>query len=147
MYTSIVVGTDGTPTSAKAVEAATSLALADDAVLHLVSAYRPAPMLVAGTGPGMMESAVVEAGEDLVRHTVALLEQQRNQLTARGVKVETHTGAGEASDVILDVAERCAADLVVVGSKGMTGARQILGSVPNRISHRAKTSVLIVKTT
>jgi nucleotide-binding universal stress UspA family protein len=147
MYKTIVVGTDGSATSAKAVETACDIAKAFGATVHLVSAYRPAPLLVAGTSPGLMESAAVEAGQALAEETVGLVEKQRAALAARGIEVEGHTGAGEASDVILDVAGRCSADLVVVGSKGMTGARQILGSVPNRVSHRARTSVLIVKTT
>ena len=39
------------------------------------------------------------------------------------------------------------ADLIVVGSKGMQGARRVLGSVPNKISHHAPCDVLIVNTT
>jgi nucleotide-binding universal stress UspA family protein len=47
----------------------------------------------------------------------------------------------------LSVASAYDADLIVVGSKGMAGPRRILGSVPNSVSHRADTAVLIVKTT
>lgn len=147
MYKSIVVGTDGSATSAQAVEVACDLAQTYGATVHLVSAYRPAPLLVAGTSPGLMETAAVEAGQALAQQTSELVERQRAAVSSRGIQVEAHTGSGEASDVILDVAGRCSADLIVVGSKGMTGARQILGSVPNRVSHRARTSVLIVKTT
>jgi nucleotide-binding universal stress UspA family protein len=46
------------------------------------------------------------------------------------------------------VAEETGADLIVVGNKGMTGAeRFLLGSVPNKVSHHAPCSVLIVRTT
>lgn len=147
MYTSIVVGTDGSDTSATAVETACRIAEAFGATLHLVSAYRTAPLLVAGTSPGLMEAAALEAGEELARHTADTLERAQSRISARGIKVESHPVTGEASDAILDVAERCGADLVVVGSKGMAGARQLLGSVPNRVTHRAQTSVLVVKTT
>ena len=55
---------------------------------------------------------------------------------------------GDAADAILDVAEEQAADLIVVGNKGMTGAKRfLLGSVPNKVSHHAPCSVLIVRTT
>ena len=46
------------------------------------------------------------------------------------------------------MAEERGADLIVVGNKGMTGARRfLLGSVPNKISHHAPCSVLIIRTT
>src|SRR5258708_5498195 len=49
---------------------------------------------------------------------------------------------------ILDVAEEKGADLIVVGNKGMTGARRfLLGSVPNKVSHHAPCNVMIVRTT
>ena len=48
----------------------------------------------------------------------------------------------------LDVAEEQGAELIVVGNKGMTGAKRfLLGSVPNKVSHHAPCSVLIVRTT
>ncbi len=62
--------------------------------------------------------------------------------------VETFARQGDAADAILDVAEEQHADLIVVGNRGMTGAsRFLLGSVPNKISHHAPCSVLIVRTT
>ena len=46
------------------------------------------------------------------------------------------------------VAEEQAADLIIVGNKGMTGAKRfLLGSVPNKVSHHAPCSVLIIRTT
>ena len=67
---------------------------------------------------------------------------------APGVEVETFAREGDPADAILDVAEERDADLIVVGNKGMTGARRfLLGSVPNKVSHHAPCSVLIVRTT
>ena len=64
------------------------------------------------------------------------------------VDVITHPREGEAADAILDVAEEQRADLIVVGNKGMTGAKRfLLGSVPNKVSHHAPCSVLIIRTT
>ncbi len=55
---------------------------------------------------------------------------------------------GDPADAILNVAEEANADLIVVGNKGMTGARRfLLGSVPNKVSHHAPCSVIIVRTT
>jgi nucleotide-binding universal stress UspA family protein len=54
--------------------------------------------------------------------------------------------SGSAADAILDTALAVDADLVVVGSQGMQGARRVLGSVPNSVAHGASCAVLIVKT-
>ena len=62
--------------------------------------------------------------------------------------MQTIARQGEPADAILDVAEEENADLIVVGNKGMTGAKRfLLGSVPNKVSHHAPSSVLIVRTT
>jgi nucleotide-binding universal stress UspA family protein len=47
---------------------------------------------------------------------------------------------------MISVAEGVGADLIVVGSKGMKGARRIIGSVPNSVAHRAPCHVLVAKT-
>ena len=61
--------------------------------------------------------------------------------------VETFAREGDPADAILDVAEERGADLIVVGNKGMTGAKRfLLGSVPNKVSHHAPCSVLIIRT-
>jgi nucleotide-binding universal stress UspA family protein len=63
-------------------------------------------------------------------------------------EVETFARVGDAADAIVDVAEEQRCDLIVVGNKGMTGAKRfLLGSVPNKVSHHAPCSVLIVRTT
>ena len=64
-----------------------------------------------------------------------------------GVESETYARQGDPVDAILDVAEERGADLIVIGNKGMTGAKRfLLGSVPNKISHHAPCSVLIIRT-
>ena len=65
-----------------------------------------------------------------------------------GVEVQTHPVEGDPAEAILKVAEQTKADLIVVGNKGMTGARRfLLGSVPNNVSHHAPCSVIIIRTT
>ena len=59
---------------------------------------------------------------------------------------EAHGAQGNADDVILTTAAEVGADLIVVGSKGMRGARRYLGSVPNSVAHGADCAVLVVKT-
>jgi nucleotide-binding universal stress UspA family protein len=65
-----------------------------------------------------------------------------------GVSVNVYPRQGDPADAILDVAEEREADLIVVGNKGMTGAKRfLLGSVPNKVSHHAPCSVMIIRTT
>jgi len=64
-----------------------------------------------------------------------------------GTSVKTRAVVGNPADVVIAIAEEVGADLIVVGSKGMRGARRVIGSVPNTIAHRAPRHVLIAKTT
>ncbi len=147
MFNTIVVGTDGSETAAEAVRQATELAKAHGAKLHIVSAYEPVP-------ESRLRRERQEAPKDVEptlnpREDVnAALEEARQQVEDAGIDAQTYPREGEAADAILDVAEENDADLVLVGNKGMTGARRfLLGSVPNKISHHAPCDVWIVKTT
>jgi nucleotide-binding universal stress UspA family protein len=63
------------------------------------------------------------------------------------VKVTTHAIERDPADALLEVAAEVQAAMIVVGSKGMHGARRLtLGNVPNQISHKARCNVLIVCT-
>ncbi len=147
MFTSILVGTDGSKTAQTAVRRAIELAAGQDARLHIVTAYEPvADQLRSGqVEPPGDAQWLINPHQD----AVALLEQARTEATQAGVvEVGTFARQGDAADAILDVAEEQNCDLVVVGNKGMTGAKRfLLGSVPNKVSHHAPCSVLIVRTT
>ena len=147
MFSRIVVGTDGSETAQLAVREAAELARQTGAELDLVSAYEPVPQ-------SRLRSEQMEAPDDIA-HTVgpredvdAILREAAEEVEAAGVKVRTFARQGEPADAILDVAEEESADLIVVGNKGMTGAKRfLLGSVPNKVSHHAPCSVLIIRTT
>jgi nucleotide-binding universal stress UspA family protein len=86
---------------------------------------------------------MVNAREDVE----ATLSSAAEVAEAAGVPATTYPRQGDPADAILDVAEERRADLIVVGNKGMTGAKRfLLGSVPNRVSHHAPCSVLIIRT-
>ncbi len=145
MFSSIVVGIDGSDTAREAVRQATLLARSVGASIELVSAYEPV------ADARLRESIVVP--EDLhwiinPREDVeATLEQAAAEVREAGVDVEVFARQGDPADAILDVAEERGSDLIVVGNKGMTGAKRfLLGSVPNKISHHAPCSVLIIRT-
>ena len=144
---SIVVGTDGSETAAEAVRQATELARAVGARVHLVCAYEPVPesrLRAERLEVPQDVQWLVNPREDVER----LLEQDAESMRGAGLDVETLAREGDPADAILDVAEQRDADLIVVGNKGMTGAKRfLLGSVPNKISHHAPCSVLIIRTT
>jgi nucleotide-binding universal stress UspA family protein len=147
MFRSIVVGTDGSETAGKAVQEAIDLAKSVGASVYVVSAYEPVPQ-------ARLREEARQAPEDLQwminpREDVdSTLSDAADHVRGAGLDVETFAREGDPADAILDVAEERDADLIVVGNKGMTGARRfLLGSVPNKISHHAPCSVLIVRTT
>jgi nucleotide-binding universal stress UspA family protein len=47
---------------------------------------------------------------------------------------------------LVRIADEQGAQMIILGNRGMTGARRVLGSVPNRVSHSAPCDVLIVRT-
>jgi nucleotide-binding universal stress UspA family protein len=148
MVRSILVGTDGSATASIAVAQAITLAQAVGARLQVVCAYEP---VTAGPrGVGHLQAPGFTAWPMTGREdALTVLEAARSDAVAAGVTdVETFARVGDAADAIIDVAEEQGTDLIMVGHKGMTGAtRFLLGSVPNRVSHHAPCSVLIVRTT
>ncbi|HMC38905.1 MAG TPA: universal stress protein [Acidimicrobiales bacterium] len=144
MFRSIVVGTDGSATAARAVEAAARLARENGARLHIVTAYSTAvPALAAASGVALPEHVLGPQVQQAVADQVA---SEARDTHCHGVPTEVHAVHRPAPDAIVEVAEMLDADLIVVGSKGMTGARRVLGSVPNSVAHSAPCAVLIVKT-
>ncbi len=75
-----------------------------------------------------------------------MIQEAEAAARIKGVAVETHTVTGDPADALLEIAERQNADLIVVGNRGMHGVSRVLGSVPNKVSHRASCNVLIVAT-
>src|SRR5258705_3163944 len=148
MYGTIVVGTDGSETAREAVSQAAELARTVGATVLLVSAYEP----VSETRLRQERTEVPEDVSWMVnpREDVqAVLDGEAERIKATGVQdIDTFAREGDPADAILDVAEEKGADLIVVGNKGMTGARRfLLGSVPNKVSHHAPCNVMIVRTT
>ena len=147
MFKAIVVGTDGSQTATEAVRQAVELAKSLSAKLELVSAYEPVSdqrLREERTEVPDDVSWMVNPREDVD----ATLRDAAEVAKGAGVEVETYARQGDPADAILDVAEEQSADLIIVGNKGMTGAKRfLLGSVPNKVSHHAPCSVLIIRTT
>jgi nucleotide-binding universal stress UspA family protein len=147
VFKRIVVGTDGSDTAGQAVSQAIELAKLSGATLSIVSAYQPASgRRVQAEQAGAPADVQYEIGP---REDVNLvLDAAAAEAKKEGIEVQTHPVEADPADAILNVAEEAKADLIVVGNKGMTGARRyLLGSVPNNVSHHAPCSVIIVRTT
>jgi nucleotide-binding universal stress UspA family protein len=143
VYTRVLVGTDGSATADKAVETAADLARQLGATLYIVTAYR-----ASGGGMGSASGAAMaeHGGQGLHNEAAKQVAEKAAATWGQGLSVQTRAVEGQAADALLEAAQSVGADLIVVGSKGMTGARRVLGSVPNSVAHGASSAVLIVKT-
>ena len=158
-YRTVVVGTDGSDSSMRAVERAAAMAARDDVRLIIASAHLPTDDR-GGWGVAPKADRVTDAGaEDALGHegykvhgsapVYAILREARDRAKAAGAQhVEERSIVGAPIDVLVDLAKEVNADLLVVGNVGLnTVAGRLLGSVPATVSRRAKTDVLIVHTT
>src|SRR5207248_10780295 len=139
----IVVGTDGSETAKVAVDEAVRLAKSLGAGVHLVSGYKPlrgAKIAGAPEGAAKVWAPLPDSNVE------AILSEAAAGVRMQDVQVETHALEGEPADALLKVAEKVGASMIVVGNRGMHGAKRMLGSVPNAVSHNAHCNVLIVST-
>lgn len=144
MYDKIVLGTDGSERSRRALDHAIALATATGAELHLVQGLG-SPVVMAGTEGAIAAATITD--EDTVGEVAAHLEEFVAPMRAQGLDVHVHVRPQAGARAVCSLAEEIDADLIVVGNRGMSSAsRFILGSVPNSISHHAPCSVLIVDT-
>lgn len=123
MYKKVLIATDGSATAAHAAEVGIDVAKATGA-----------------------EALVLHVGDP--KDGKKVLSKTEKALASSGVNIKSQTVSGDPADMICEIAERESADLIVIGNKGMTGAKRfLLGSVPNQVSHHSPCNVLIVKTT
>lgn len=139
MFGRILVGTDGSDTAMKAVSHAAGIASASGAELLILCAFPPPKADAGGTfGPSN-----VAPGPEIARSVLADAQKRFGAST----KIRTLMREGDPADALCDVAEEEKADLIIIGNRGMTGAKRfLLGSVPNNVTHHAPCSVLIVHT-
>jgi nucleotide-binding universal stress UspA family protein len=144
-YRTIVVGTDGSETSFRAVDRAAALAAGEDATLVIACAYFPAKPdphdqdVLGDEAYQVMGSAPADDSVSRARDRA---------VKAGAAKVETTAVQGKPLEVLQRVVKDHAADLIVVGNRGLnTLAGRIIGSVPLDIVRHMPIDVLIVHTT
>lgn len=143
-YQTVVVGTDGSETSFRAVERAAELARDEDATLVIACAYVPQKPDPA-TQDVLRDEAYQVVGSAPADDTVS---RARDRATAAGAtKVETVSVEGRAAETLVCIATERAADLLVVGNVGLNTLKgRIVGSVPLDVARHSPIDVLIVHT-
>ncbi|GAA4536726.1 MULTISPECIES: universal stress protein [Mycobacterium] len=143
-YQTVVVGTDGSDSSMRAVDKAAQIA-GPDARLIVASAYLPQHEDSRAADALRNESYKVSGTAPIY----AILQDAKERAHKAGAKnVEERPIEGAPVDALVKLAEDEKADLLVVGNVGLsTIAGRLLGSVPANVSRRAKVDVLIVHTT
>ena len=125
-YSALMVGTDGSDTAVRAVEAATRLAKRLGARLHIVTAF---------------------GGEVDQQTAIEVVRYAREAVRRDGVETKTHLLEGAPEEAIVELAKRHGVDVIVVGNVGMGRASRFrLGGIAERIAHAAPCDVLIVHT-
>jgi nucleotide-binding universal stress UspA family protein len=145
-YKVVLVGTDGSETSLRAVDKAAAIAAESNAKLIVASAYLSADSHSGGTDPDQLsgEKYRTEGNAPLY----AMLREASTRARAAGAHdVEEKAVEGAPVDALVDLAEEVHADLIVVGDVGLNSVvGRLIGSVPRAVRRRAKTEVLVVET-
>lgn len=140
MFDIVLVGADDSSTARRAVETAVELVEMSRGALHILTAYESKPINTSGLPS---EFTTIDNGSE----PEALLQSLSFIAKAKGIEPVMHASKDDPDDALIKIAEKIHADLVVVGNRGMKGARRVLGSIPNSVAHGAPCSVLIVDTT
>ncbi|MGA8548316.1 MAG: universal stress protein [Mycobacterium sp.] len=145
-YQTLVVGTDGSESSLRAVERAGQIAAESNAKLIIATGYYPQK-----DDPRAADALGAEAYKVSGNAPVyEILHEARNRAKAAGAKnIEDRPIKGAPVDTLVDLAEEVGADLLVVGNVGLDARSAIIGrvfSIPGAVATRAKIDVLIVRT-
>ena len=139
----ILVPIDFSEHSKKATETAIGLAKTLGAGIHLTHVLH-FPVQVAAPG-------TVAIPQDLWRQirdaAARKLDKASQTVSIEGVTVETHLTEGANAQAIIEVAGKIGADLIVMGTRGLSGLKHVmLGSVAERTVRLARCPVMTVKT-
>lgn len=157
-YRTIVVGTDGSASSLRAVERAGAVAAQDNATLIVANAHFPNVEKGGWSRPPSHDRVTDPRAADALRDegyrmhgsapVYAILKEARNRAKSAGAqRIEERAIVGAPVDALVKLAEEVDADLLVVGDVGLdTVAGRLLGSVPGNVARRAKIDILIVHT-
>jgi nucleotide-binding universal stress UspA family protein len=157
-YQTLVVGTDGSDSSLRAVDRAGAIAADHGAKLIIATAHLSNVEKGGWSKPPRPDRVIDSRAEDALGAAgykmhgrapiYAILRKGRERAMAAGAHdIEERPIVGAPIKALVDLAEEVHADLLVVGNVGLSSvAGRLLGSVPANVSQRARTDVLIVHT-
>lgn len=138
----IVVGFDGSADARRALDAAIDH-VADDGVVHVVTAFSPATRAEFARVVAQLPDEFRHL--DLEATPRGYLRDAERVLESHGVRHVEHFVEGHPAGAILDLADDVGADLIVVGTRGLGRIeRFVRGSVSARIANHAQTSLMMV---
>jgi universal stress protein A len=138
----ILVPTDFSPDADAALEHAIDFAKMFGARIHLLHAYYIVPQAATPWSYSFPAGLIDEVRQDSQRR----IEELRDKVKARGVEASSEVSGEPPSLAIVSCAERQKADLIAMGTRGLTGVKHVLlGSVAERTLRHAPCPVLTVK--
>lgn len=147
-YQTVVVGTDGSDSSFRAVDRAAAIAMDTGATLVIACAYHPARQEAVAALQDQLGSDVAYqvVGSSPAEESVRTAAERAKKIGA--TKIDTVVVDGEPVPTLSKVVAERSADLLVVGNRGLnTLAGRLLGSVPSEAARKSTVDVLIVHTT
>jgi nucleotide-binding universal stress UspA family protein len=148
LFKKILVPIDGSKSADKALDFALDLAKKYSAEIKIITVFdEPSPSLLAqGTVfvPSTTEN-YLEKARDFHKKTLIEAKKKAKKVNPK-IKVSQNLLTGRPADTIVEKAQKEEFDLIVMGSRGLGGIKELLlGSVSDRVADRASCPVLIVK--
>jgi nucleotide-binding universal stress UspA family protein len=146
-YKTVLVGTDGSATSFRAVDRAAVIARDADATLYLLTAYHPMTQReIQDAARALGSEAYKVTGSGPAESVLGDAEDRARKVGTK--KIERLAVEGDPVEALAKAVTDRKIDLLVVGNRGLnTLTGRLLGSVPANITHKASCDVLIVHTT
>ncbi|MCK0174703.1 MULTISPECIES: universal stress protein [Mycobacteriaceae] len=146
-YRTIIVGTDGSESSLRAVRKAAEIAAESNAKLIVASAFLPEERNAGGPDPDQLSGEGFKTQGDAAVYD--MLREAASLARSLGAgDVEERAIPGAAVEALVSLVDDVQADLLVVGNVGVnTVTGKLFGSVPGTVSKRAGTEVMVVDTT
>jgi len=142
-FRTVLVPVDFSGHANVALELAVELVRGSGGTIHLLHAYEVPIGTIPPYGVAVPDTLLAQVRDAAARR----LEKAAHKVTAAGVACQTHVVHGSAADAIAEAAERFHADLIVMGTRGLTGLKHVLlGSVAERTVRIAPCPVLTVPT-
>lgn len=140
-FRAVLVPMDFSETAGAALEAAIELVRPGGGTIHLLHAYEVPLGSIPPYGVAVPESLLAEVRDAAARR----LAKAAQKVAAAGVACESHVVYGPAADAIVEAAREHGIDLIVMGTRGLTGLKHVLlGSVAERTVRLAPCPVLTV---